>query len=115
MTPVVERSNGRDRPNDREYSKKKKFSNSSNTWMSANGEDLSDGDNSSESNMVWGHEEYVGGQRVGAAMQAGPRPDLVCMDSGCNRIILVDLNDMTNYRLEPENSFLPQPKLEQTW
>ena len=39
-------------------------------------------------------------------MQAGPRPDLVCMDSWCNRIILVDLNDLTNYRLEPENSFL---------
>ena len=64
--------------------------------MSSDGEDLSDGDNSSESNMVWGHEEWVG----------GPRPDLVCMDSGCNRIILVDLNDLTNYRLEPENSFL---------
>ena len=53
--------------------------------MSSDGEDLSE-DNSSESNMAY--EEWVGGRRVGTAIQAGVRPDLVCMDSGCNRIVL---------------------------
>ena len=49
--------------------------------------------------------EWVGGQGVGVALQAG-RPDLVCVDTGCNRIVLVDLNDIVNYLEEPENSFL---------
>ena len=64
--------------------------------MSSDGEDLSDGDNSSESNMVF--EEFEGGHRVGMAMHAGASPDLVCEDTGCNRVILIDMDDMVDYQ-----------------
>ena len=63
--------------------------------MSSDGEDLSD-DYSSESNMAF--EEFVGGERVGVALHAGARPNLVCIDTGCNRIILIDNNDIDDYR-----------------
>ena len=51
-------------------------------------------------------EEWVGEHRVGVAMQAGERPDLVCINTGCNRIVLVDLNDIYDYQEETSNSFL---------
>jgi len=37
--------------------------------------------------MLWWEEE-VKGKRVGIALQAAAAPDLVCIDSGCNRLIL---------------------------
>ena len=43
---------------------------------------------------------------MGVALHAGVRPDLVCIDTGCNQIILVDLNDIDDYEEEPENSYL---------
>ena len=49
---------------------------------------------------------FEGGDRVGVALHAGAQPDLVCIDTGCNRIVLVDLNDIDDYEEEPENSFL---------
>ena len=99
-----ERSNGRDRPNDRDFSKKKKFTKSSKSWMSSDGEDLSDGDDSGERNMLWWEEE-VEGERVGLAFQAAAAPELVCVDSGCNRLILVDATGVDDYA-EVLNSFL---------
>ena len=72
--------------------------------MSSDGEDLSDGDNSSESNMVWWEEE-VEGEKVGLAFQAAAAPELVCLDSGCNRLILVDATGVDDYAAVL-NSFL---------
>ena len=64
--------------------------------MSSDGEDLSDGDNSSESNMVWWEEE-VEGEKVGLAFQAAAAPELVCLDSGCNRLILIDATGVDDF------------------
>ena len=43
-------------------------------------------------------EEFEGGHRVGMAMHAGASPDLVCEDTGCNRVILIDMDDMVDYQ-----------------
>ena len=64
--------------------------------MSSDGEDLSDGDNSSESNMVF--EELELGSRVGVAMHAGAPPDMVCIDTGCNRVILIEGEYIEKYK-----------------
>ena len=95
------RSNGRDRPNDRDFKKKKK---TSQKWMSSDGEDLSDGDDSADGFMVGGeveeiedeHEE-VEGDRVARALQTGAALDLVGIDSGCNRVILLDADVISEY------------------
>ena len=59
--------------------------------------DLSDGNNSSESYMAF--EEFVSGHRVGVVLHAGARPNLVCIDTGCNRIILIDNHDIDDYKV----------------
>ena len=101
-SPSRERSS-RDHPNNRYKSKKKKFTKSSKSWMSSDGEDLDSGDDSAESYMLW--EEEINGERVGVALQAAAVPDLVCVDSGCNRVILVEADDIMEY-VEAINSFL---------
>ena len=47
----------------------------------------------------------INGERVGVALQAAVAPDLVCVDSGCNRVILVEADDIMEY-VEAINSFL---------
>ena len=72
--------------------------------MSSDGEDLNDGDDSGDGFMVGGeveddeaeHEE-VEGDRVSQALHAGASLDLVCMDSGCNRVILIDADGISEY------------------
>ena len=71
--------------------------------MSSDGENLDSGDDSNESYMLW--EEEIDGERVGVALQAAAAPDLVCVDSGCNRVILVEADDIMEY-VAAINSFL---------
>ena len=81
--------------------------------MSNDGEDLSDGDDSGNGFMVGGEveceeadeEEEVGGDRVARALHAGAQLDLVCIDSGCNRVILVDADGVDEY-VTATNKFL---------
>ena len=63
--------------------------------MSSDGEDLRDGDNSSEGYMLW--EEEVDRQRVRLASQAAAALELVCIDSGCNRLILMDAEGVDDH------------------
>ena len=73
--------------------------------MSSDGEDLSDGDDSGDGFMVGGEEvedddaeeEEVEGDRVARALHAGAAHDMVCMDSGCNRVILIDASEISEY------------------
>ena len=62
--------------------------------MSADGEQID------EANMIG--DEYLCGERVDAAFAAIVGPDLVCVDTGCNKIILMDVpedqNNLTTYR-----------------
>ena len=46
--------------------------------------------------MLWWEEE-VEGERVGRTFQAAAAPELVCLDSGCNRLILVDATGVDDY------------------
>ena len=69
--------------------------------MSSVGEDLSDGDDSGDEFMVNGEEEdddaeqeEVEGDRVARALHAGAAHD---MDSGCNRVILIDAAEISEY------------------
>ena len=66
--------------------------------------DLSDGDDSGDGFMVGGEEEdddaeqeEVEGDRVARALHAGAAHDMVCMDSGCNRVILIDAAEISEY------------------
>ena len=82
--------------------------------MSSDGKDLSDGDDSGDGFMVGGEVEYeeadeeeeeVEGDRVARALHAGAQLDLVCIDSGCNRVILVDASEIAEY-IAAINSFM---------
>ena len=91
----------RDRPNDRDFKKKKKISQK---WMSSDVEDLSDGDDSGDGFMVGGEveddeeeQEEVEGDRIARALHAGASPDLVCIDSECNRVLLFDAEGISEY------------------
>ena len=44
-------------------------------------------------------EEFEGGQRVGMAMHAGAPPDLVCIYTNCNRVILIDMTTLLTTNL----------------
>ena len=50
-------------------------------------------------------EEEVEGDRVARALHAGAQLDLVCIDSGCNRVILVDADEVDEY-VTTTNKFL---------
>ena len=82
--------------------------------MSSDGEDLSDRDDSGDGFMVGGEveceeadeeEEVVGGDRVARVLHAGAQLGLVCIYSGCNRVILVDADEVDEY-VTATNKFL---------
>ena len=56
--------------------------------MSSEGDDLSEEENSSENNMVF--EELEGGRKVGMTLHTGASSGIVCIDTGGNRVILID-------------------------
>jgi hypothetical protein len=82
-------SDSRESRVDRSHFDKSK-SKKSKSWMSA------DGDQIDEVNMVGA--EMLKGVRVDAAFATITGPDLVCVDSGCNKIILMDVPEDQNGR-----------------
>ncbi len=54
--------------------------------MSADGDNINSDEDAA--NMIG--DEFLDGQRVNAAFTAMVGPDLVCVDTGCNKIILIE-------------------------
>ncbi len=68
--------------------------------MSADGDQINSDEDAA--NMIG--DEILDGVLVGAAFSAIAGPDLVCVDTGCNKIILIDKpedqNGLTTYELQ---------------
>ena len=75
--------------------KKKKFSNSKTAWMNSDGEQTED----SDSSFLGFVDEYLDGVKVDLALHANMPSDMVCIDSGCNRLVLIQLDDITEYQV----------------
>ena len=86
--------------------------------MNSDGEDLSDTDDSGDGFMVGGkyeedeaEVEEVEGNKVAQAMHVESALELVCVDSGCNRVILVSADGVAYYR-RATKSFLRTAQVE---
>jgi hypothetical protein len=69
----------------------KKKNKSSGAWLTSNGDrfdDSDDSDDSAASRLVI-YEEWVAGERVEIAFNAVGSEDMVCIDSGTNRLVLI--------------------------
>ena len=63
--------------------------------MSSKGARIEDSESDGESNFL---EEWIDGQRVDVAFNAVQMNDeLVCVDAGCNRLVLIESSDMEYY------------------
>ena len=94
-----DRDNNRSRSNDRSEKKKKKQSHprSRDSWMNFDGEDLDQSDGSTESYMV--RYEVWKGDKLAVAfnVQFKDMRDWVCIDSGTNKLILMNNSGWNNY------------------
>jgi len=41
--------------------------------------------------------DYLDGERIGLALHANMKADMVCIDSGSNRLVLISCEDVTEY------------------
>jgi len=82
-------SDSRESRVDRSYFDKSKKAKKS--WMSADGDNLNSDEDAA--NMIGF--EYLRGKEVGAAFSAIVGPELVCIDTGCNKLILINIPDLT--------------------
>ncbi len=73
--------------------------------MSADGDNINSNDDAA--NLIG--DEYLCGEQVDAAFTAIVGPNLVCVYTGCNKIILIevpeDQNELTNY-VPQQNRYL---------
>ena len=101
-----ERSGSRDRGDWRENNKKKSISKSITNWMNSDGEQTED--ESDNSYPCFEFIDYIDGVRVelkgakiGHAFSARMKPDMVCIDSGSNRLVLIEKSGIIDYALTP--------------
>lgn len=86
------RDRERDRSNSRDRDNRPRKKDKSRAWMDSDGESLN-GSDSSESNML---EEFVSGVAMRAVCLVRRR-DLVCIDSGSNRLVLIERARINHY------------------
>jgi len=90
-----ERSNSRERDDWRDAKKKKSSSKSKTAWMNSDGEQTED--DSDSSYPCFEVFDYLDGERIGLALHANMKADMVCIDSGSNRLVLISCEDVTEY------------------
>ena len=78
-----------------EKKKKKSLSKSKTNWMNSDGEQTEDSDSSFPCIEEF---EFIDGVKVELAFHANMPVDMVCIDSGSNRLVLLGNDGMTGYQ-----------------